>query len=59
MNADKLVHSAVAGHLATRATGAAVLAGLDAVGELLAGKAVGLAQGNRFADAPVVKDAGR
>jgi len=46
-------------HLATRATGAAVLASLDAVGELLAGKAVGLAQGNRFADAPVVKDAGR
>lgn len=42
--------------LANGATGAAVLAGLDAVGELLAGKAQGPAAGNRFADAPVVKD---
>lgn len=40
------------------ATGAAVLAGLDAVGELLAGKALGSAADNRFADAPVVKGEG-
>ena len=44
--------------LASGATGAAVLAGLDAVGELLAGKALGSAADNRFADAPVVKGDG-
>ena len=44
--------------LASGATGAAVLAGLDAVGELLAGKALGSAADNRFADAPVVKGEG-
>ncbi|MCC6867936.1 MAG: hypothetical protein IT522_03860 [Burkholderiales bacterium] len=35
-------------------TGSAVLAGLDAVNELLAGKAIAGASGNVFADAPVV-----
>lgn len=42
--------------LAAGATGAAVLAGLGAVSEMLGGKIVGAADTNRFADAPVVKD---
>lgn len=42
--------------LATGATGAAVLAGLGAVAELLAGKPLPAGGPNRFADAPVVTD---
>ena len=44
--------------LAAGATGSAVLAGLDAIGELLAGKAIARGPGNAFADAPVVVDRG-
>lgn len=40
--------------LATGATGAALLAGLDGVDELLSGKALPHHEGNVFADAPVI-----
>ena len=40
--------------LAAGATGAAVIAGLDAAGDLLGGRALGRGAANLFADAPVV-----
>lgn len=51
------VVAAMTPRLAAGETGAAVLAGLAAVGSMLAGKVTGVAGVNRFADAPVVKDA--